>query len=201
VPAPELDRLAAVYDRAMAEADPADKGEGSTTVRVHDFVNRGAKFDSLYIHPPVLEICRHRIGQAFKLSTLHGRTLRAGAPAQNLHVDYPADGCGWPMVGFIFMIDEFRVENGATLFLRRESEIPEPVCGPAGSMIVYNGSVLHGHGANRTDRPRRSIQGAYIRRDVTSWIDLASRMRPETLDRIGPMAKYLLGLTAEIESL
>jgi hypothetical protein len=40
------------YDRAMAEADPADRREGRTTIRVHDFVNRGAEFDPLYIHAP-----------------------------------------------------------------------------------------------------------------------------------------------------
>ena len=65
-----------------------------------------------------------------------------------------------------------------------------PACGPAGSMILYNGSVWHGHGANPTDRPRRSIQGAYIRRTLESSGTL--RTNAETLDRIAPLAQYLL---------
>lgn len=65
-------------------------------------------------------------------------------------------------------------------------------CGPAGSMIVYDGSVWHGHSANRSGEPRRSIQGAYLRRDATSGFNLAARMRPETLARIGPLARHLL---------
>ena len=107
------------------------------------------------------------------------------------------------MVGFIFMVDEFRPENGATCFLAGSHGAKNPpgsadklvpACGPAGSMIVYNGSTWHGHGANVTDRPRRSIQGAYIRRTDTPSINLPSRMRPETLSRISPLAKYLLAL-------
>lgn len=61
-------------------------------------------------------------------------------------------------------------------------------------MIVYNGSVWHGHTANRIGEPRRSIQGAYIRRDAESWIKQAERIRPETLGRIGDLAKYLLAI-------
>ena len=67
-------------------------------------------------------------------------------------------------------------------------------CGPAGSVIVYNGSVWHGHTANQTSEPRRSIQGAYIRRDAESRINLPARMRPETLGRIGELAKYVLAV-------
>ena len=65
-------------------------------------------------------------------------------------------------------------------------------CGPAGSIIIYNGSVWHGWTANRSAQPRRSIQGAFIRREAQSGVELHARMRPETLARIGPLAKYLL---------
>jgi len=142
---------------------------------------------------------------------MHARTLRAGLPAQDLHVDFQRDSLGWTMVGFIFMVDEFRSDNGATRFVpgsHRWSAVPPAgqgsfpaeypgevlACGPAGSMVVYNGAVWHGHTVNRSGEPRRSIQGAYIRRDAGSGEDLRSRMRPETLARISPLAKYLLGV-------
>ena len=104
------------------------------------------------------------------------------------------------MVGFILMIDGFTAENGATCFLPgsqgREAPpaacTPVAACGAAGSVIVFNGSVWHGHGPNLTGAPRRSIQGAYIRRLETSGETLPARMRPETLGRIGALAKYLL---------
>jgi ectoine hydroxylase-related dioxygenase (phytanoyl-CoA dioxygenase family) len=105
------------------------------------------------------------------------------------------------MVGFIYMVDAFRPENGATCFvvgsqgMSVEPTAPRvPVSGPAGSLIIFNGSVWHGHGANVTDRPRRSIQGAFIRRTEPSAEDVRLRMRNETLHRIGPLAQYLLAL-------
>jgi ectoine hydroxylase-related dioxygenase (phytanoyl-CoA dioxygenase family) len=113
------------------------------------------------------------------------------------------------MVGFIFMVDEFRSDNGATRFIpgsHNWSTVPDKLsedpladyenqivaCGPAGSVIIYNGSVWHGHMANSCYEARRSIQGAYIRREARSGVNLPERMNPDTLSRIGSLARYVL---------
>jgi Phytanoyl-CoA dioxygenase (PhyH) len=206
-----LERLARAYDAAVAGADPADVSVGSTTTRVHGLVNRGPEFDELYVYRPVLEACRRVIGRPFKLSSLLARTVRPHAQAQPLHVDFAADAGGWPMVGFIVMIDEFRRDNGATRFVpgshgrtatpggvagdsAAEGDCQVAACGAAGSVIIYNGSVWHGHGANLGVEPRRSIQGAYIRRGEKSADDQAARILPQTRARISPLAEYLLAL-------
>lgn len=206
-----LAQLAKAYDSAVASASSEDLGVGSTTIRVHDFVNRGSEFDELYVYQPILEACCRIIEQPFKLSTMLARTLRPRSQAQALHVDFERDIDGWTMVGFIFMVDEFRSDNGATRFipgshnwstapdkLRRDplANYEEQIvaCGPAGSIIVYNGSVWHGHTANLSDEPRRSIQGAYIRREAQSGFNLRERMQPDTLARISPLAKYILAV-------
>lgn len=203
--------LAEAYNAAVASADSEDVGNGSSTTRVHDFVNRGPEFDGLYVYQPILEACSRIIGQPFRLSAMLARTLRPRTKAQALHVDFKRDAEGWTMVGFIFMVDEFRGDNGATRFVpgsHQWSTVPsdlmsDPVadyegqvqaCGPAGSIIVYNGSVWHGHAANSTDTPRRSIQGSYIRREALSGFNLPARMRPDTLSRISPLAKYVLAV-------
>ena len=67
-------------------------------------------------------------------------------------------------------------------------------CGPAGSVVIYNGSVWHGHGMNQTREPRRSIQGAYIPRDDKQGTNQAARIRPDTLARIGTLARYILNI-------
>ncbi|MGA9997155.1 MAG: phytanoyl-CoA dioxygenase family protein [Pyrinomonadaceae bacterium] len=206
-----LAQLASAYDSAVASASSDDLRVGSTTTRVNDFVNRGSEFDELYVYQPVLEACCRIIGQPFRLSTMHARTVRPRVQAQALHVDYERDEDGWTMIGFIFMVDEFRSDNGATRFIpgsHNWSTVPDKLmnnaladyenqilaCGPAGSMIVYNGSVWHGHTTNSSDEPRRSIQGAYIRREAQSGINLPERMRPETLARIGSLARYVLAV-------
>lgn len=209
VPTEGLADLARAYDEAAASAVPADIHDGSTTTRINDFVNRGPLFDKLYLHRPILDACCHVIGGPFKLSNMIARTLRAGSPAQDIHADFEYDQLpGWPMVGFIIMVDEFRADNGATRFVPgshyrltpadypqdRKADYPGQVlaCGPAGSIIIYNGSTWHGHTANSSGAPRRSIQGAYIRREAQSGANLPERMLPETIARIDPLARYLL---------
>ena len=211
VPASGLASLADAYDSAIASADSGDVSNGRTTIRVHDFVNRGAAFDDLYTFPPLLKACHQVLGRPFKLSAMLARTLRPGAEAQDLHVDFKRDSEGFPMVGFILMVDDFRPDNGATRFVPAShtwTRLPEEcmssrnanyegqvlACGPAGSMIIYNGSVWHGHSANTSGDPRRSIQGAFIRREAPSGFDLPVRMKPDTLARITPRAKYLIGI-------
>jgi hypothetical protein len=117
VAAKDLAQLSAAYDAAMTCAAPEDLKVGSSTTRVRDFVNRGPEFDPLYLSPPVLKACCRIINQAFRLSTMHARTLRPHLPAQNLHVDFERDVQGWTMVGFIFLVDDFRSDNGAARFL------------------------------------------------------------------------------------
>ena len=116
VPGTGLAELARRYEEAVSSAVPDDIRVGSTTTRVRDFVNRGAAFDQLYLYPPILQACCRVIEQPFKLSTMHARTLRPRTSAQRLHVDFPSDVRGWPMVGFILMIDDFTPENAATCF-------------------------------------------------------------------------------------
>ena len=194
--------LADSYDEAMTSATTDDLKIGSTTTRVSDLVNRGPAFDGIYLYPPLLAACAQVIREPFKLSSLIARTLHPARPAQRLHVDFAFDDQGWPMLGFIVPIDDFTPENGATLFLRGSQGLtlppPDhelvPACAAAGSMIIFNGSIWHGHGPNTTPKPRRSIQGAYIRRTENSACDFSDRMRPETLARLSPPAHYLLNL-------
>ncbi|HEY4591134.1 MAG TPA: phytanoyl-CoA dioxygenase family protein [Thermoanaerobaculia bacterium] len=194
-------RWSEAYDRAVSTAGPEDVSIRSST-RVSDFVNRGPEFDGIYVYPPVLAACCRIIGRPFKLSTMLARTLEPGAPVQPLHVDVQRGADGWPLVGFILMVDEFRAENGATRFVpgsHRQDAIDtheEQVlaCGPAGSIILFNGSVWHGHTANRSAQRRRSVQGAFIPREARPAVDQAARIRPETLQRIGDVAKYVLDI-------
>lgn len=206
----KIRRLASAYDAAVASAADEDVKAGSTTTRVNDFVNRGAEFDALYTFPPLLEACAIVIGGRFKLSSFHARTLRPHTLAQELHVDVHRNSRDWPLVGFIFMVDEFRPDNGATRFIpgshRRldgpEQVMPDPrgdydgqvlACGPAGSLLIFNGSVWHGHTANRSHNPRRSLQGAFIPRDGTAATNFSARMHSETHNRLSPSARQVLG--------
>jgi ectoine hydroxylase-related dioxygenase (phytanoyl-CoA dioxygenase family) len=207
-----LAQLSAAYDSAVASASSEDVHVGRTTTRVNDFVNRGSEFDELYMCQPLLKACCHVINQPFKLSSMHARTLHPNTQAQGLHIDFKPDEERFPLASFIWMIDDFRNENGATQFVPgshnwlaipheltddRLAEYENQIVtarSQAGSMIIFNGSVLHGHSANTTDAPRRSIQGAFIPRGAQAGTDFSTRMRSETLARIGSLARYVLAI-------
>jgi ectoine hydroxylase-related dioxygenase (phytanoyl-CoA dioxygenase family) len=211
VPPDRVGPLATAYDRAVASAPGADIGVGRSSTRVRDFVNRGREFDDLYVHPPLLEAARLVIGRPFKLSSFQARSLHPLAAAGELHVDVPRGSVDWPLLGFILMVDDFRLDNGATRFVptsHRWETAPsdaladataeyggeELALGEFGSMLVFNGSAWHGHTANRTARARRSLQGAFIPREGRSATDFGSRMTPETRARLGSLARDLLAL-------
>jgi Phytanoyl-CoA dioxygenase (PhyH) len=206
-----ISNLAETYDTMMQSDTGSDFKIASTTTRLNDIINRGPAFDDLYLHFPLLEACRHVIGAPFKLSSLLGRTLRAGSDAQRLHSDMPRDSPDAPMVGFILMIDDFETDNGATQFIPTSQNwqdvpsdhpagsgpvYPERVlaCGEVGSMIIFDASILHGHTPNNTTSPRRSIQGYFVQRRAQSGTNFSSRMSHETFNRISPLARYLLSV-------
>lgn len=206
-----MERLAIAYTGAVASATADDVHIGSASTRVVDFVNRGHEFDDLYIFPPLLEACGRVIGRPFKLSSFHSRTLRPYTPAEGLHVDVQRDSTDWPLLSFILMVDEFRPDNGATRFVpgshlwrampadtmsdvRAHHPGQVLACGAAGSLLIFNGSAWHGHTANNSSGPRRSLQGAFIPRDGRAGTDFADRMRPETRARLGTPARQVLAI-------
>jgi hypothetical protein len=208
-----MKRLSTAYNEAVASATADDLRVGSTSTKVSDFANRGAVFDNLYMFPALLEASCQVIGGPFKLSSFQARTVRPGAGAQELHVDVPRKSADWPLLGFILMVDEFRLDNGTTRFVpgsHRWSGTPEDTmldvraaheaevlaCGPAGSLLIFNGSAWHGHTANTSNWPRRSIQGAFIPRGGRAATDFAARMQPETRARLSPLAQTVLALPA-----
>jgi Phytanoyl-CoA dioxygenase (PhyH) len=192
-----MDRLALAYDTAVAAATPPQLRVGRGTTRVHGLVDSGPEFSDVYSYRPMLEACCRVIGQPIRLSSLLARTVHPWSSAQGLHVDAAADGDAWPMVGFILMVDAFDVDNGSTRFVpgsHRTTGVPtDPdadqagqvlALGARGSLVIYNGSVWHGHSANRTARPRRSIQGAYVPRSGVAAVSC----RPDTEARLGGLA-------------
>lgn len=206
-----MPRVARAYDEVMASATEPDLRIGTTTTRVNDLVNRGEAFDALYVFPPLVDACHQIIGGPFKLSSLVARTLRPGMPAQGLHVDVRHHSADWPLVGFILMVDEFGPENGATRFVpgsQRWTKAPHGTeselqaerddqvlsCGPAGSLLIFNGSTWHGHTANVTNAPRRSIHGAFIPRGGRAATDFGGGMTAETRARLSPLAIEVLAI-------
>jgi hypothetical protein len=203
----QLRAVADAYDAEAGAAMGADIHVGSTSTRVVDFVNRGPLFDPVYVYPPLLDAAALTIGPTFKLSSLHARTLRPGSTVLDIHVDVEHDSTDWPLLGFIFMVDAFTPDNGATRFIpgsqrgghspldARLGEYTAQVVsasGPAGTLLDFNGSTWPGQGVNGSNRSRRSLQGAFIPRGGRGGTDFLGRMSPETRARLGTVARQVL---------
>jgi ectoine hydroxylase-related dioxygenase (phytanoyl-CoA dioxygenase family) len=208
-PVEQLGAVADAYDAEVGAAVADDIRAGSTSTRVTDFVNRGPLFDPLYLYPPLLAAAALTIGRTFKLSSFHARTLRPGSTELDIHVDVERGSADWPLLSFIFMVDAFTPDNGATRFIagsHRWDKSPRnarlqkftaqlvSACGEAGSLLVFNGSTWHGQGVNSSMRPRRSLQGAFIPRGGRAATDFGARMQRETVERLTPLARQILGL-------
>lgn len=199
----ELETAIAAYDRAVATARPEDCKEGATSIRVNALLDRAPELAAILTHQPLLDAAAALIGGPFKLSAFHARSIRPGAAAQALHQDVAPGEDGWPLLGFILMIDPFQVENGATRFLPESAHrraLPEEpplsgleyACGPAGSLLLFDGSVWHGHSANMTAWWRRSVQGALIPRGATAAVDHRIYLRPEVWSALPQEARSLM---------
>jgi hypothetical protein len=148
--------------------------------------------------------------------TLHSdrRTASVVIPGEytdTLHADLTRHSEDAPLIGFILMIDSFREENGATRFVptsHKWIDLPSDRladtrdkcsgevlgCGDRGAMIIFNGAIWHGHTANVTSDPRRSIQGYFVRRTAGSGMDFSRHLTPATHLHMSPFAHYLLAL-------
>jgi hypothetical protein len=207
----QLSVLADAYDGVITAASGPDFKVGSTTARMSDLLSFSTIFDEVFLYRPLLEACSRFFGEDFKLSSLLGRTLKSETPAQPLHADLSRTSEDAPLLGFILMIDSFRAENGATRFVPRShkwSSVPEDcmtetraqhpdeilACGEAGTMILFNAAIWHGHTANLTSCERRSVQGYFVRMSVRQGFDFSSRLSRQVQARMTPLARHLLAL-------
>jgi hypothetical protein len=202
----------AALDRALAEAGDAIAGaggddvhEGSTSTRVNGVLGQAPALAALLDYSPLLEAVQAIVGGLFRLSSFHARSIRPGAGAQALHQDVAPGADGWPLAGFVLMLDAFTPQNGATRFLPGSHGLaalpPELLLrhpaeqqahGEAGSLIVFDGSVWHGHAANRSAAWRRSIQGAFIPRSATPAIDFPAALPPAVWSGLSRSARAVL---------
>jgi ectoine hydroxylase-related dioxygenase (phytanoyl-CoA dioxygenase family) len=191
-------------DELLRQEGPSAGSEFSQepgTARLSDLVNKEALIDRVWLHPAVLALAAHALGQ-FRLSSVNFREGLPGAGHQDLHPDY--DGGG---IGTVWAIDEFTAENGATRVvpgthrLRRQDLPADPgaphpretlVTMPAGHVIVYDLRLWHSGTRNRSGARRRALHASYGVPAVPQQLDQRRYLRPETRARLPESALRLL---------
>ena len=180
--------------------------------RLADLVNKGPVFDEVYLQPDLLTAVFHVLRRPFKLHSLNGHDPLPGSGLQILHADWgqPASPGGpYHVVNSMWMLDDFTRVNGATRCVPGSHLKPGRVTdyvsdrmadhsdqvhltGRAGSVAVFNGSLWHSSYINRSDAPRRALHCAFIAREHPQQTNQREYLRPETAQRLSPLARYIL---------
>ena len=167
-------------------------------------------FDPCFTDSRVLACISHVLGD-FKLSSLNFRAALPGHGLQPLHADYgsPVRPGEYQVCNSIWLLDDFTADNGATRvvpgshrFARRAREAladpaaPHPdeirLVAPAGTVVVFNSHLWHGGTLNRSDRARRALHSYFTRRANGQQLNQKKYIRPETLARLSPAARFIL---------
>jgi ectoine hydroxylase-related dioxygenase (phytanoyl-CoA dioxygenase family) len=169
--------------------------EGFHSNRVYALLAKAPAIAALVDHPWVLAMLDQLLLPNFLLSANLAINLLPGETAQQFHIDDDFYKVGRPRraisVSAIWAIDEFTAENGATEVIpgshRWGDEVPRAdhpdvakVVMPAGSVVVFAGTLWHRGGANRSDRPRLAITPQYCE----PW----ARQQEQQILSVGPRA-------------
>ena len=153
--------------------------EGFATRRIYALFTKVRGFDALAVDPLLLGILDRVLGH-YQLSGPVGIDIGPGESAQGLHRDDSVYPLGWPhdqvVLNTMWAIDDFTAENGATAIAPGSHRSPPTqmpsasdvvtATMPAGSVMIYVGTVWHGGGANRTDQRRLGVILEYC----ASWL-------------------------------
>jgi ectoine hydroxylase-related dioxygenase (phytanoyl-CoA dioxygenase family) len=169
-----LEQVAAIkadLDRVLADVPLGrNEFEGFRTKRIYNLFAKTRAMDDVALHPLLLGVLDDVLGN-YQFSAPVGIQIGPGEPAQVLHHDDLVYPLPWPhdevVVNSMWAFDDFTEANGATRIVpgshRRDEQrfaLDQPTIAlemPAGSVVLYPGTVVHGGGANTTDRPRLGV--------------------------------------------
>src|SRR4029453_14470105 len=167
-----LERL----ERDLAVEPAENSFEGRHTLRVYNLLVHGPVWGRVPPHPNVLPLVEAVLDPGCLLSSLSSIAIGPDETPQPIHADDQLIPLTKPHVPIVcntmWALTDFTDDNGPTRiipgshlrdhspdYFTRYDSIPAEM--PKGSVMVYNGSLWHGGGANRTDRRRIGVAMNY----------------------------------------
>jgi ectoine hydroxylase-related dioxygenase (phytanoyl-CoA dioxygenase family) len=203
----------AITDLLAATPYGRNPFEGRRTQRVYSLLAKTRAVDPLALHPVVLGVADALLGTAsesfasrYWLSATVAIAIAPGEEAQAVHFDdalYPLPHPHDPVeLSAMWAIDDFREENGATVFFpgsHRSVDAPPPGAArlvaemPAGSVALYLGSLWHHAGPNRSDAVRIGLTFDYLAAWLRQQENQVLAVPPDRARALPPRLVRLLG--------
>ena len=196
--------------------------EGFKTERVYTLVGRGKVFEDIAEDERVLRLLDAHLKPGYLLTASQAICIYPGETPQPIHYDDSLYPIARPRpsisMSTIVAVDDFTAENGGTEIIPgshlwsdadiagaydghdHDAEMQPaleaqlvPVVMPAGSCLMFHGTLMHRGGANRSAAPRLAFSNQYCEPWARTQENFFLGVPPEIVSTMSPRVQTLLG--------
>lgn len=183
--------------------------EGLRTERVYALLSKAPTIARIIEHPFTLSLLDELLPVNYLLSAALAINVHPGETPQPFHIDDSAGGLPIPKprqafgISTIWAFDDFTADNGPTEVVPgshhwtadrqpREEEIAKVIM-PAGSVMVFDGTLLHRGGANNATTTRLGITPQYCAPGLRQIENMVLAVPPAQAAKYSERIQNMLG--------
>ena len=181
--------------------------EGFASERVYALLAKAPRVADLVEHPAIIELLNQLLAPTYLLSANLAINVHPGETPQPFHADHASlpdsPRTNTNGISVIWALDDFTATNGATEIIPRshcwQNETPGAnpetvqVIMPAGSAVVFHGSLYHRGGANQSDTSRLAITPQYCQPWLRQLENMVLAVPPEQAAQYSDQIQSMLG--------
>lgn len=181
--------------------------EGFDSERVYALLAKAPSIAKLIEHPAIIELLDKLLEPTYLLSANLAINVHPGETPQPYHADHASlpvsDRTQTNGISVIWALDDFTADNGATEIIKAShhwkteqpgaTAKPVKVIMPAGSAVIFHGSLYHRGGANHSQTSRLAITPQYCQPWLRQLENMVLAVPPAEAAQYSDRIQELLG--------